>query len=134
MTPDQRQRLRNSLDLLRDQTGPFVLLFYGKLFELDPTARRLFHNDLAAQGNKVMDMLASIVESLDNAAPVRSKLLELGKRHSEYGVRSEQYETLSSAMLWSLAQALGPDFDPPTREAWRVALDAICSMMKNGAA
>lgn len=133
MTLEQRQLLRNSLDLLSDQSGPFVLLFYGKLFELDPGARQLFHNDLAAQGKKVMDMLASVVESLDNGAPVRAKLLELGKRHSEFGVRQEQYEALTAAMLWSLAQALGPDFDPPTREAWRMALDAICSIMKTGA-
>jgi hypothetical protein len=27
-----------------------ALLFYGRLFELDPSARRLFHNDLAVQG------------------------------------------------------------------------------------
>jgi hemoglobin-like flavoprotein len=134
MTPDQCQLLRNSFDLLRDQAAPFVLLFYGKLFELEPNARQLFHNDLAAQGDKVISMLASVVESLDNTAPVRSKLLELGKRHSEYGVLPEQYDTLSAAMLWSLAQALGPDFDAPTRDAWRVALDAICSMMKTGAA
>ena len=94
MTPEQCQLLRNSFDLLRDQTAPFVLLFYGKLFELDPRARQLFHNDLAAQGKKVMDMLTSVVESLDNTAPMRAKLLELGKRHSEFGVRPEQYEAL----------------------------------------
>jgi hemoglobin-like flavoprotein len=133
MTPDQRRLLRNSFDLLRDQTGPFALLFYGKLFELDPGARRLFHNDLVAQGNKVMDMLTSVVESLENTPAIRSELLELGKRHSEYGVRPEQYGTVGAAMLWALTQALGPDFDGPTREAWRVALQSICDMMKAGA-
>ena len=132
MTPDQRRLLRSSFDLLRDQTGPFALLFYGKLFELDPGARHLFHGDLAAQGDKVINMLNSVVTSLDNPASLRTELSELGKRHSEYGVRPQQYETVSAAMLWSLAQALGPDFDAPTREAWRVALHSICDMMKAG--
>ena len=133
MTVDQIRLLRNSFDLLKDQTGPFVLLFYGKLFELDPGARQLFHNDLAAQGSKVMEMLTSVVQSLENTPAIRTELLDLGKRHGEYGVRPQQYETVSAAMLWSLAQALGPDFDAPTREAWRVALQAICGMMKAGA-
>jgi len=132
MTPDQVRLVRNSFDLLSEQTEPFVLLFYGKLFELDPGARRLFNNDLAAQGTKVMDMLASVAASLENTPAIRSQLEELGKRHSEYGVRQEQYETLSAAMLWSLAQALGPDFDAPTREAWRLALASICAMIKAG--
>lgn len=134
MTADQRRLIHDSFDSLREQSAPFVLLFYGKLFELDPGARHLFHNDIAAQGHKLMDMLTSVVESLDNLAKMRSRLMELGKQHSEYGVRAEQYETLTEALLWSMAQALGADFDHPTREAWRAALHTICSMMKAGAA
>jgi len=134
MTADQRRLIRDSFDSLREVSGPFVLLFYGKLFELDPGARPLFHNDIAAQGRKLMDMLTAVVESIDDLASMRSRLMELGKKHSEYGVRAEQYDTLTEALLWSLAQAAGADFDPPTREAWRMALHSICSMMKAGAA
>jgi len=28
---------------------------------------------------------------------------------------------LTKALLWALGQAGGPDFDAPTREAWRAA-------------
>jgi hypothetical protein len=35
--------------------------------------------------------------------------------------------------LWALAQALGPDFDAPTRDAWKSLLADVASVMKEGA-
>jgi hemoglobin-like flavoprotein len=134
MTAHQIRLVRDSVDSLREDAEPFALLFYGKLFELDPGSRRLFHNDLAVQGRKIMDMLASVVESLDDFQPMRARLAELGRKHAEYGVRPEQYDTLTTALLWSVGQALGASFDVPTRDAWRLAINAICVAMKAGLA
>jgi hemoglobin-like flavoprotein len=132
MTTEQRRLVRDGVDPLREYADAFALLFYGKLFELDPSARRLFHNDLVAQGRKVMDMLGSVIDSLDDVQPMRVRLAELGRQHAEFGVCPEQYDTLTTALLWSIAQVLGPSFDIPTREAWRVAITAICAAMKAG--
>jgi hemoglobin-like flavoprotein len=134
MAADQVRLVRDSLEALHEDAEPFALLFYGKLFELDPGSRRLFHNDLAAQGRKVMEMLTSVAESLDNFEPMRARLAELGRKHAEFGVRSEQYDTLTAAILWSIGQALGASFDVPTRDAWRLALNAIGVAMKAGLA
>jgi hemoglobin-like flavoprotein len=134
MTAPQIRLVRDSVDSLREDAEPFALLFYGKLFELDPGSRRLFHNDLAVQGRKVMDMLASVAESLDDFQPMRARLAELGRKHADFGVRPEQYDTLTTALLWSVGQALGPSFDASTREAWRLAINAICGAMKAGLA
>jgi hemoglobin-like flavoprotein len=132
MTADQRRLVRDSIALLEEYAEAFALLFYGKLFELDPGSRRLFHNDLAVQGRKLMAMLTSVVESLDDFQPMRARLAELGRQHAEFGVLPEQYDTLTTALLWSIGQALGPSFDASTREAWRLAINAICSAMKTG--
>ncbi len=134
MTAEQRRLVRDSIAALAEYPEAFALLFYGKLFELDPGSRHLFHNDLAAQGRKVMEMLTSVVESLDDFQPMRARLAELGRKHAEYGVRPEQYETLTLALLWSIGQASGPSFDAPTREAWHLAIKAICGAMKSGVA
>ena len=133
MTVHQIRLVRESIELLREEPEPFALLFYGRFFELDPDSRRLFHNDLAVQGRKLMDMLTSVVDSLDDFQPMRSRLAELGRKHVEYGVRKEQYDTLTTALLWSIGQALGASFDVPTSDAWRLAINAICTAMKAGA-
>jgi hemoglobin-like flavoprotein len=134
MTAHQIRLVRDSIDSLREDAAPFALLFYGKLFELDPGSRRLFHNDLAVQGRKVVDMLTSVAESLDDFQPMRARLADLGRKHAEYGVRLEQYDTLTAALMWSIGQALGASFDVPTCEAWRLAINAICAAMKAGVA
>ena len=74
MTRDQRQLIRQSLDRLREEADPVTLLLYGKLFELDPSTRRLFHNDLVAQGRKLMDTLDAIASSLDRFESLRPRL------------------------------------------------------------
>jgi len=113
--------------------APVAALFYGKLFELDPSARRLFHIDLAEQGRKIMNTLDSIGQSIDHLDSLNERLAELGRQHASYGVKPEQYDTVTKALLWALAQALGPDFDRPTREAWTLALTHVCTQMKLGA-
>jgi len=47
-------------------------------------------------------------------------------------VRPEQYATLEKALLWTLGQALGRNFDAETRAAWQAALQAITTAMQAG--
>ena len=40
-------------------------LFYGRLFELDPTLRPMFRGDMREHGRKLMQMMAVAVHGLD---------------------------------------------------------------------
>ena len=133
MTDAQRQLVRQTLDRLRDEAEPVTLLLYGKLFELDPSTRPLFHNDLMAQGRKLIATLDAIADSLDRLESIRPRLVELGRLHASYGIQPGHYETLVTAMLWAFGQALGPDFDARARDAWREALSAVAAVMQAGA-
>ena len=42
-------------------------LFYGRLFELDPSLRAMFKGDIEEQGRKLMKTLATVVRGLGNA-------------------------------------------------------------------
>jgi hemoglobin-like flavoprotein len=132
MTATQRRLVRESFELLRDDARPFMLLFYGKLFEMDPSARRLFHNDISLQGRKLMDMLGEVVNSLDDFQSLKPRLAELGRKHTSYGVRAEHYAVLTSALLWAIAQELEGNFTSATKEAWRLAITTVCEAMKAG--
>lgn len=132
MTDTQRRLVRESFELLRDDARPVMLLFYGKLFEMDPSSRHLFHNDISLQGRKLMDMLAEVVNALDDFQSLKPRLAELGRKHAGYGVRPQQYETLTSALLWAIAQALEGNFNSATKKAWQLAIGGICEAMKAG--
>ena len=48
-------------------------------------------------------------------------------------MRPEQYDSVTTALLWAITEALGPDFDRATRDTWTAALDAVSAAMKDGA-
>ena len=133
MTAPQRQLVRQTLDQLRHDAEPVTLLLYGKLFEIDPSLKHLFHNDLMAQGRKLIATLETVAASLDRMEALRPRLIELGRLHADYGVKPEHYGMVITALLWAFGQALGPDFDARARDAWRAALTEVAAVMQEGA-
>ncbi|MEP3478986.1 MAG: globin family protein [Fuerstiella sp.] len=109
-------------------------LFYGKLFELDPTARELFPEDISEQKKKLMQTLAVCVNGLNDLGEIVPAVQALGKRHVGYKVRDEQYETVGAALLWTLEKGLGNDFTPAVAGAWTTVYSVLSETMKAAAA
>ena len=61
MTSRQKQIVSDSFPLIREIAIPVSLLFYGRLFDLDPPLRRLFTIDMTEQSKKMVDILDEIV-------------------------------------------------------------------------
>jgi len=55
----------------------------------------------------------------------------LGRRHSSYGVKDGNYETVGAALLWTLKQGLGTAFTPQVESAWAETYGLLSSTMKN---
>jgi len=132
MTRHQARLLRESFEIVREVAQPMTVLFYGRLFDLDPNLRPLFNIDIREQSRKLVAMLALIVDSLETLDKLRPQLQELGRRHVDYGVRPEHYATLSSALLWALGQALDTEFSPDVRAAWTEVIETISATMLEG--
>jgi hemoglobin-like flavoprotein len=108
-------------------------LFYGRLFELDPKLRPMFHGDIAEQGKKLMTMLGLAVAGLDDLDKLKPALHALGGRHVDYGVADEHYDTVGAALLWTLEKGLGPEFTPEVKEAWAAVYGVLAGEMKAAA-
>jgi nitric oxide dioxygenase len=57
----------------------------------------------------------------------------LGNRHAGYGVTDAHYDTVATALLWTLEQGLGEGFTPDVREAWIETYAILANVMQNGA-
>ena len=93
-------------------------LFYGKLFELDPSVKPLFRGDLREQGHKLTAVIGAAVSALRQIETLRPTLRELGRRHAGFGVTDADYETAGAALLWTLERGLGGRSTPEARAAW----------------
>jgi methyl-accepting chemotaxis protein len=109
-------------------------LFYGRLFELDPSLRRLFKGDMKEQGRKLMAMIKIAVAGLDDLGKLVPAVQALGRRHAGYGVEDEHYDTVAAALLWTLEQGLKDAFTPDVKAAWAAVYGVLAETMKSAAA
>jgi hemoglobin-like flavoprotein len=130
MTPAQKQLVRDSFAKLAPIADDAAALFYQRLFTLDPKLKALFTHDMKEQGRKLMGMIATAVAQLDQIETLVPVLRELGKRHIGYGVRDSDYDTVATALLWTLEQGLGAEFTPALKDAWTACYRVLAGEMK----
>jgi hemoglobin-like flavoprotein len=134
VTQRQKQIVSETFPLIREIAIPVSLLFYGRLFDLDPSLRRLFKIDMKEQSKKLVGTLDALVQGIDDWEKIVPVLRELGQRHVGYGVKEQHYDTVCSALVWAFGQALQPGFDDEVRAAWTAVIRAVNEQMKIGAA
>jgi hemoglobin-like flavoprotein len=133
ITPRQIALVQDSFAHVAPIANDAAVLFYSRLFELDPALRRLFKSDMNAQRVKLMQMLTAAVKGLSHLDRLVPIVEELGRRHTHYGVADEHYDTVGAALLWTLEKGLGPAFTDETREAWAAVYGLLASVMRNAA-
>jgi hemoglobin-like flavoprotein len=109
-------------------------VFYEKLFSEHPALRRLFKIPIAAQSNKLVDMLTTIVIRLDSKEILSEDLRQLALRHVQYGTKPEHYRYVGEALMWTLQQGLGADWTPEVQHAWETCYKEVSEQMLDAAA
>jgi len=134
MTPEQIELVKTSWAQVVPIADTAAKLFYGKLFELDPALKPLFKGDMTEQGRKLMRMVGTAVNGLDRLDQIVPAVKDLGVRHVAYGVQDSHYDTVGSALLWTLDQGLGDAFTPDVETAWATVYGLLAGTMKSAAA
>ena len=133
MTPRQNELVQASFAQLTPSAETVAAMFYGRLFELNPKLERLFKGDREEQGRRLMQMIGVAVKGLNRINELIPLLRELGRRHTNYGVVEQDYETVGMALLWTLEHGLGEAFTAEVRDAWVAAYKFIVTAMQEGA-
>jgi hemoglobin-like flavoprotein len=134
MTPDDVALVQLSWQKVVPIKEKAAELFYGRLFELDPTLRPLFKGDMVVQGGKLTTMLNAVITGLNNLDAIVPAAQALAKRHVAYGVKPAHYQTVGAALIWTLKQGLGKGFTPETEAAWGRTYGVLSSTMIAAAA
>jgi len=134
MTPENQALVRDSFARIVPIAPQAAALFYDRLFVLDPTLKPLFKGDMREQGRKLMAMIGTAVANLGTLDAIVPAVQDLGRRHASYGVQPAYYDTVASALLWTLGQGLGNAFTPPVEAAWTEAYTVLATVMKDAAA
>jgi len=129
MTPDQIDLVQSSFAKVVPIADAAAGLFYGRLFEIAPQTKALFHGDMGEQGRKLMMTLGVVVNGLRDLDAVLPAARTLAVKHVSYGVSAAHYKPVGEALIWTLEQGLGPEFTTDVKNAWLSAYGALSSVM-----
>ena len=133
MTPEQVELIKTSWAKVTPISEAAAEIFYSKLFELDPELKSLFKGDMKDQGKKLMAMINTAVNGLDNLEAIVPAVQDLGKRHVAYGVADKDYDTVGTALISTLEIGLDKAFTDDVREAWVTVYTVLSTTMKDAA-
>ncbi len=130
MTAEQVQVVKRTWKLFR-HIRPEVVgdAFYSKLFADKPALRKMFPSNMEAQYQKLIDMLNAIVMRLEKLDELTDEIAAMAQRHAEYGVRPAHYKLVGIALLWTLQQGLGPDWNDEVKTAWTACYTILADTM-----
>jgi len=133
VTDAQKALVQNSFATVATIADDAAVLFYQRLFELDPSLRPMFRADMTEQRKKLMQMLTAAVKGLDRLEQLVPVVKDLGRRHAGYGVEDRHYDTVAEALLWTLEAGLGRAFTPEVKAAWVAVYTLLATTMKDAA-
>ena len=126
MTPEQTKLIKQSWADVVPIADTAARLFYDRLFEIDPGTAEMFVGvDMDQQRTKLLSAIGLVVDSVDDFESLVPVLQDLGRRHACYGVGDHHYDSVGTALLWTLEQGLGAAFNAETRAAWTIAYATI---------
>jgi len=134
LTPAKIEMVQSSFAKVVPIADKAAEIFYSKLFEKDPSLKPLFKGDITEQGKKLMTMIATAVNGLNNLEAIVPAVQQLGKNHAGYGVTDQMYDTVAAALLETLEVGLGDDFTPEVKGAWTEVYVLLATTMKDAAA
>jgi hemoglobin-like flavoprotein len=133
LTQAQKTLVQDSFKTIVPIADDAASLFYRRLFELDPSLERMFPSDMTEQRKKLVQMLAAAVKGLDRLDQLVPVVQSLGRRHAGYGVLDSHYDTVGSALLWTLEMGLGRAFTTEMKDAWATVYGLLATTMKDAA-
>jgi hemoglobin-like flavoprotein len=132
MTKEQILLVKKSWGIFRE-IDPVLVgdVFYSKLFFDMPFLEKLFHTPKEEQSRKLIEMLSVIVGRLDRLEELTEEIKQLAIRHVQYGVKEQHYKAVGTALLWTLRQGLGNDWNEKVNEAWSTCFQILSDTMIN---
>jgi hemoglobin-like flavoprotein len=134
MTARQVALVQQSFRLIEPIIEDASVLFYERLFEIDPSLQQMFQRSRRDQARLLAQTLTVVVKGIDKPAQLKNAVKALGERHAGYGVRDEHYAVVAEALLWTLEAGLKDAFTSDVRDAWVAAYGWLAFTMQSAAA
>jgi hemoglobin-like flavoprotein len=133
MTPEEILLVQATFDVLLPISTAVAERFYQHLFDVAPTVRSRFPEDMREQYDMLMAVINTAVHGLWHPEALVPILQQLGQRHVGYGTQATDYSLVGEVLLYTLRHSLGTQFTVEVEAAWTTAYIFIATTMQEGA-
>ena len=123
------QRLKDSFARAAMHGDAVPLFFYSDLFLRHPEVRELFPVSMAAQRDRLVQALGSVVANVDNLDAITGYVQALGRDHRKFGAVAGHYGAVGTSLLATLAHFNGTAWTPDLAADWKAAYQIIAEIM-----
>lgn len=132
MTTDQKNLVKATVPVLKENGVALTSHFYNRMFVHNPELKHIFN--MGNQKNqKQQTALAMAVlayaEHIEDPSVLIPVLNNIGQKHTSLDIRPEQYTTVGKHLIASIGEVLGSSATPELLEAWTVAYEQLASLM-----
>jgi hemoglobin-like flavoprotein len=97
-----------------------------------PLIKPMFKSDRNILETHFHELISIAVNDIEHFEYLRPSLLQLGRKHLEYGVKISHFSIVKSAFMLSLQYHLKGQFDDAMDIAWSKYVDIISQTMIEG--
>ncbi len=134
LSNEQQALVLRTWSRLIPSSAEFTDRFYHRLFAAHPDVAQLFGGtDMARQGSRLAHAIDAVVNAMPRLDEMTPILAELGRRHVGYGVRHGDYDAVGAALLETLAEFLGEEWNPEVESAWLTVYTHVSGIMRQAA-
>src|SRR5262245_19011514 len=109
------------------------LFFYSHLFLSHPALREMFPVSMAAQRDRLVTALGTVISNVENLDAVVPVLQQLGRDHRRFGAVAEHYPAVGGSLLAALQYFLGPLWTEELAGDWAAAYGLVAKVMVQAA-
>jgi NAD(P)H-flavin reductase/hemoglobin-like flavoprotein len=126
-------RLKSSFARIAMHGDEVPLHFYSDLFLKHPETRQMFPVSMQAQRAHLVEALAHIVASVQDAADLTAFLRDLGRDHRKFGTLAPHYDAVGESLLATFAYFCGDAWDADLAADWKAAYGLVAKVMTGAA-
>jgi hemoglobin-like flavoprotein len=132
MTKEDRKLIKDSFQLMIEMKVDFPKSFYDCLFQIAPLVKPMFISDRDVFQQHFYELVFTAVEKIEEFHQLQPTLLELGRKHKNFGVKKEQFPIVKTALILTIQFELKGKCNHATEVAWSKYYDEIAEIMIEG--
>lgn len=132
MTEEQKQLIKMTVPILRENGVALTSYFYQRMFRDNPELKHVFNmgnQQSGKQQNALALAVLAYAENIDDPSVLMGAIGHIGQKHTSLDIRPEHYQIVGHHLICSIKEVLGDGASAELLEAWTIAYGDLAALM-----